>query len=140
MTLLFGADQAVAQWVRQQLHNIDPGPCAAIGIVRDNRLIAGVVYNNYIESPDGRPVSIEGTIASIDPAWCTKRNLHALFFYPFVTLGVARFQATTARKNKKARQFLVRLGFTLDGMARQAWPLGGDAAVYSMLKPECRYI
>jgi len=36
--------------------------------------------------------------------------------------------------------FNKRLGFQLEGIHRQAWPMGGDALSFGMLKPECKWI
>ena len=48
-------------------------------------------------------------------------------------------QATIRRGNRTARRFVERLGFRYEGMAREAWPTGEDAALYSMLRRECRW-
>lgn len=136
--LVYGHDDLVTAWVASHL-NHDFGPSSSIGVIVGEQLIAGVVYSNYIEGPYG-PVSIEMSIATTSPKWASRETLHRLFAYPFIQLGVKRVQASTARKNKEARRFLERLGFTFEGIARQAWPHGGDMAVYSMLKPECKWI
>jgi len=83
---------------------------------------------------------IEMTVASISPRWASKGNLQAFFAYPFHQLGVRRVQAQTASENTKVRRFLERLGFQFEGIARLAHYQGGDAAFYSMLKSECRFI
>ena len=69
ITLLVGRDDAVARWVGARLDIEDLGPSAAIGVLRDQRLIAGVVYGDWRD----RPGSLEMTIASVDPRWCRRR-------------------------------------------------------------------
>lgn len=140
--VLLGWDAAVAEWVRQRL-TVPPiaawGPCTAIGIARGGELVAGVVYNNY------RPPSIEASIASTTPAWCSRRNLAAIFAYPFHQLECRRLGAMTEVTNQPARAFLCRLGFRQEGVLRQALPpsaanLEGDAVLYGMTPAECRWL
>lgn len=138
--LVFGQDDYVSEWVSIMLGKRNWGYKTAIGIQKNDFLIAGVVYNNQMLDCKGKPFNIEMSIASVDKSWCNRHNLGVLFRYPFIQLGVKRVQATTAKRNKSVRQFLDRLGFTLEGIGRQAWPEGGDCAVYSMLKPECKWI
>ncbi len=128
------------KWASDILGIRDFGLSTAIGIIEGNKLICAVIYNNFIRSPFGQPISIEMSIASIDKHWCNRHNLAVFFEYPFIRLNVERVQATTAKRNKSARKFLQRLGFKYEGTGRKAWPLGGDCTVYSLLKPECRYI
>jgi RimJ/RimL family protein N-acetyltransferase len=97
-------------------------------------LIAGVVYNNL------REMNIEATIASTRPYWCTRRVLHAIFWYPFCQLGMSRLTAITETTNQSVRVFLSRLGFQQEGVMRRGFRGGADAAVYGMLREECRWL
>lgn len=140
MTAIFGADSYVGSWVGERL-GFEFKTFSAIGVDVAGELVAGVVYNNQVTDPKtGKPRSIEMSIASDNPRWCTRENLDAIFGYAFRQLDVERAQAIVHRKNKHTRQFLERLGFVYEGMARRAWPTGGDAAIYSMLKHECRWL
>lgn len=136
--MVYGNDSQVAAWVSHHL-GVDFGLCAALGMAENDKLIAGVVFNNY-QQYKGASVSIEVTIHSLDKRWATRHSLRHIFAYPFSHLKVRRLQATVSRKKKKTRRFLERLGFRLDGIAREAWHEGGDAAVYSMLPNECKWI
>lgn len=128
-------DPSVVLWVEERL-NLRFEKAAGIGVALDGQLVAGVVYSEY------RPnvPAIDASIVSTDPAWASRSVLRAIFAYPFNQLGVERLSATTAKRNKTAREFLVRLGFQLEGIGRRAFPGGGDAAVYSILRNECRWI
>jgi RimJ/RimL family protein N-acetyltransferase len=138
-SIITGRDVAVAEWVRLRIPDPvdDWGPCRAIGIVAGDELIAGVVYNNF------RWPNIEASIASTTPAWCSRRNLAALFAFPFGQLQVRRMGALTAAPNVAVRAFLLRLGFRQEGVARQALRTaeGGvaDAVIFGMLAAECRW-
>lgn len=133
--LLYGKDAEVATWVAGQLGYPaeDFTPCTAIGITIDNKLVAGVVYNNY------RAGGIEMTIASTTSKWCTRTALYYLFAYPFEQLGCRRVTATTARNKHTVNAFLRRLGFRHEGLMREALN-GVDARIYGMLKKECKWL
>ena len=134
--LVYGHDDQIAEWVSIKLGGVYFENFKAIGVIENNELIAGVVYNNYHE----KPPMIEASIASINPKWATKSNLRAFFAYPFTQLNVNRLQAGCSRKSKKNKRFLARLGFQFEGYAREAYLNGIDAAVFSMLKNECKWI
>jgi RimJ/RimL family protein N-acetyltransferase len=135
--LLYGADKEVCEWVSQKLFKDHDsfGLSSAIGVVCKGKLIAGVVYNNYHPR-----LSMEMSVASIDKRWCTRHNLKAFFKYPFIDLGVKRVQTLCSAQDEGVIMFNKRLGFTLEGLHREAWPHGGDAFSWGMLKSECRWV
>jgi RimJ/RimL family protein N-acetyltransferase len=141
--LVYGQDRLVAEWVAAKLGLSgadDFMPCVAIGIVRDDRLVAGVVYNNYQTDREGSPLSIEMTIASTSPRWASRKVLTELFEYPFIQLRVKRVQALTSVGNAEAQSLLKRLGFSQEGVHRCAYSDGEDAVSWGMLKHECKWM
>lgn len=138
--LVYGRDAEVAEWVAA--HWTAPiafNGCRAIGVAEPDgpesaRLIAGIVYTDH--SHDG--ANLDMSIASISPRWCTRPVLGALFAYPFELLHVRRVTAITGRKNRVARDFLKRLGFREEGIARHGFARD-DAVIHGMLKSECRW-
>lgn len=131
--LVYGADAAVTEYVCRGLGVRSFGPSCAIGVARDGRLIAGVVYSNF-RWPD-----VEMSIFSESPKWATKYTLFHLFYHPFGVMNCRRVSATTEAGNQPVRAFLERLGFTLEGIRREALP-SGDAAHYGLLKADCQWI
>lgn len=136
----FENQEAMQLWASERLGGLKFSPSMCLGIMKDGFYIAVAVYNNFYASPAGEAVSVEMSIASIDKSWCNRHNLHVIFAYPFIQLKVKRVQATVAKNNKQARKFVQRLGGKYEGMGRKAWIFGGDAAVYSLLKHECRWL
>lgn len=132
--------ELVSQWVGCLLKGMEFAGAYSIGVMDGNKIIAGVVYNNFFLDCKKKPLSIEMTIASIDRKWCSRYNLNEFFAYPFIYLDVKRVTATCSRKDTETRAFLKRLGFRLEGIGRKAWFRGGDSAAYSMLKKECKWI
>jgi len=136
MRLIYGQDQIVVPWLCALLDMDIPHPCTSIGIAKDDRIIGGAIYSNQYKNREGKPYSIEISFGTIDKRWASRAIIGALLAYPFCQLRVKRAQSTVSKRNKHVRQFLERLGFTLEGVGRQAWPHGGDACVYSMLSGE----
>jgi RimJ/RimL family protein N-acetyltransferase len=134
--IVVGWDADVAEWVRQRVRPpVETwGPCWAIGITRDGVAIAGIVYNLY------RHPMIEASIASTDPSWCSRRNLAAIFAFPFRQLGCTRMGASTDAENFEVRGFLERLGFREEGLLKSAFPGRRDAVLYGMTPEECRWL
>lgn len=138
-TTIGSADAWVAAWVARQL-NLPAGfgPCSAIGVAIEGRMIAGAVYHDYRDLPRGR--TMQASIAAVTPRWATRRTLRDMFAYPFGQVCVARLWVSVARNNRRSRSLAERLGFKLEGVARRAHDGVTDAFVYSMLADECRWV
>lgn len=134
--LVYGEDEKVARWVGERLARDAEAfvPCKAIGISKNGKLIAGVVYNNYVGH------LIEMTIASIDKRWCSGHNLRALFSYPFIQLNLKRVQALCSANDEGVQMFLKRLGFIHEGTHACAYHDGSDALSFGMLKNQCKWL
>jgi len=135
--LVYDRSDEVAEWVGQHLMRDAEAfkPCVAIGVEKNNRLIAGVIYNKY--EPD---LLIEMSIFSIDSSWATKYTLKALFLYPFAQLKLKRVQALCSANNEGVQMFLKRLGFTHEGTHPCAYHGGETALSFGMLKHQCNWI
>lgn len=140
ITICFDQDNEIKSWASEKLENICFGESAILSMRQDDKLIAAIIYNNFFTSPKGDPISIEMSIASISPLWCSRSHMYSIFAYPFIQLSLKRVQATCSENNVNVRNFLDRVGFTLEGIGREAWTHGGNCAVYSMLKNECKWL
>lgn len=133
--ILTRQDDFVTAWVRQRTP--DPmvqehgfGLCTAIGVTLDRVLVAGVVYHEY------RKHSIQLSMASTSPRWCTRKTLNVLLGYPFHQLGVARITACTAKSNLRLQSLVSRLGFRLEGNIRRGLDGQQDLLIYGLLREE----
>jgi RimJ/RimL family protein N-acetyltransferase len=138
--MVYDRQEYIKSWVSSHIGGIDLGLGAGIGIAKNGEIVAAVYYNNFRVSPKKQPISIEANVVVIDRTAINRHNLREFFEYPFIRLGVKRVGATVAKRNKIARRLLQRLGFKYEGVARKAWHFGEDCAVYSLLKPECKWI
>lgn len=105
-----------------------------IGAVRDERIIAVVLYDGF----DGN--SLHMSIASDDPRWCSRANLRGFFWFPFGVVGARRVNALSSVGNDRANKVNERLGFIREGLMREGFADGSDAIVWGMLRDECRWI
>ena len=107
---------------------------SALGLVKDNELIAGVIYNHFTST------NIMAHIAGKPGRrWLTREFLFAMFDYPFNQLGVRRITGLVPKKNKDARRFDEHLGFEYEGNMRNALA-DDDMIIYGMLKEKCKWL
>ncbi len=118
---------------RWEIAHADGHSYEAIGFAKDGELVGGVVYYYFTG------LDIEATAAGL-PGWLTPAHVKQIFDYPFIQLGCRRLTATVARRNKKSRRFVERLGFKLEGVRRKALKNGQDEMSYGLLKEECKWI
>lgn len=132
--LLFGKDYEVALWVAEIIPDV--AHCfnensKAIGVVSDNRLIAGVVYSDYQEKHSTMQLSI----ASISPMWARKETIRALLSYPFEQLKVHKCWIATASDNEKSLRVTDHIGFKREATLAHQFGKGRHAIISRMFKP-----
>lgn len=136
MNLLFGEDERIARWVLGQIPHMSAGfgESKALGVVdQDLNIIGGVVYHEY------RRNDIQISCAAISRRWLCRKFLHAMFFYPFVTLGCDRVSSCIPARNSHTRRFIESLGFKEEGVIRRGF-LDDDCVIYGLLHEECKFI
>lgn len=136
MNLVFGEDERIARWVLGQIPHMSVGfgESKALGVIdKDFKILGGVVYHDY------RKNDIQISCASITRRWLCRKFLHAMFFYPFVTLGCDRVTSCIPAKNTHTRRFIESLGFTQEGIMRRGF-IEDDCVIYGLLHNECKWI
>jgi RimJ/RimL family protein N-acetyltransferase len=108
---------------------------SAIGLERDDNLVAGVLYEQHNGPNVMMHVASDGS-----RHWMTPAYMAACFRYPFLQLGVNRVSGLVRADNKDAQRFDEALGFKAEGVLREAAADGTDLILYGMLKRECRYL
>lgn len=89
-----------------------------------------ILYKNYASG------DVEMVCAG-EPGWVTRPVVKFALTYPFRALGCARITCLAARKNKAMRNYLVRMGFKLEGVKRRALE-GQDLMIYGLLESEAK--
>jgi len=134
--LVFDKPDVVAPWVWARASGIyNPNGDAAIGLVEDGTIIAGVVYESY---HPGASIAMH-VAAEPGKRWATPHNLKVWFSYPFKQLGVNKVLAPVKQSNGPARRFNEHLGFTLETRVKGVCA-DGDLLIYSMDRAHCRFL
>ena len=133
LQILLNRDDYVSAWLQSKIPGISFHDCKAIGIIKNQKLIAGVVYHNL------RDGQIEASIAVTDKNWANKTILYALFAYPFKQCNCHRILVTVRDNNNKSIKLAKRLGFKHEGKLRQMFP-PNDAVLLGMLRSECKWL
>lgn len=134
--ILGKADAAVGAWVAKRSGDgeFNPGQARAIGAVNEERILAGVIIDNY----NGRSCQMH---CAAEPGcqWMTRAGLWFAFAYPFLQLHVEKLICPVGSGNKAARRLVEHLGFKLEAALKDAHP-DGDLLMYTMTKQGCRWL
>lgn len=98
----------------------------------DGTIQGGIVYHTK------RGDSIEAVAAGAGN-WLTPMRTRAIFEVAFNALGCELMIVHVAKRNKRSRRFVEKLGFTLRGTIPKAIK-GKDGVIYSLHRDECRWI
>ena len=136
-TIISQPKEAIAQFVAiaQKKPAYEPwGQYTTLGLVSGHALVAGVVYNSF------EACNVCAHIGAVPGGhWLTPRFLRAMFDYPFNQMGKRRITALVARKNKRARRFVEKLGFKLEGTLSHYYERD-DMIVYGLLREKCAFL
>lgn len=127
-----GHDKEVADWLKSFGVSFVP-PFSTLAMIKDGKVIACAVFNNYQDSNIDMSVVFGRRIA------LTRGNLRALFQYPFKQLGVNRISVRTRSNNMSVRKQIRRLGFEPEGKQPQFYG-SEDAMLYGMVRSACKWL
>jgi RimJ/RimL family protein N-acetyltransferase len=102
-----------------------------LGLERDGKLIAGVIFENWNHASIMCHTAILGRM--------TPLFLHLVFRYPFVDLNVRKIIAPIYSDNVKALRLVGKLGFTEESRITGAAP-NGDIIFLTMARDQCRFL
>lgn len=107
----------------------------AIGWLRDEELVAGVLYEDFT----GEGGSISAHIAVAPGAVMSREFTWAVFTYPFKQLRVAKIFAMVSNINWKSVRLVNHMGFTEAAVIPGYYP-DSDLIVYEMTADKCRWL
>lgn len=133
--LVAGEDSRILPWAAEiiGIHGFR-ADAKAIGIERDGKLSGAVIFDTFSDTDCCMHVASDGS-----KSWLTREFLREAFSYPFIQLGYKRVNVPVAENNKRARIFVLNLGFKQEGYH----PYGAkDCALimHGMLRSNCRWI
>ena len=107
----------------------------ALGLERDGRLVAGVVFEGINGFNAWMHVAAEP-----GARWMNRAFLRACFAYPFEQLRLRRVSGYVAASNTQARGFDEQLGFVQEATLAGAAADGSDVLIYVMRRENCRFL
>lgn len=125
MTLLFGHDETVAEWVSRLVGKPFHAPFTTIGVIDSaGKLRGGFVFTTY--TGDSVELSLAGSACADRGAW------RGVLQYVFVQLGCKRLAIHTRKSNKTVCKQAPRLGFKFEGVSRSLYG-DEDGLCYSLI-------
>jgi hypothetical protein len=125
--------QAIGDWVAKKASGNWTHLCSAIGQIKDEEIIAGVMYDNYT----GSSICIHSRID--EPKLVSRKFYWAVFDYPFNKLKVKRLTGVVPLSNLNAQKLNEHLGFKKEAILKDYFP-SGDAIIYVMRQEDCRFL
>lgn len=128
--IISGAD--VGHWVAKRVDfGFLESRSVALGLKREDKIIAGVIYDNFNHQTIWCHFAIEGKLT---PAF-----LAAIFDYPFNTCKVEKIIAPVGSDNEKSGKVVKNMGFTEEGRIKEGIP-HGDIVFYTLRRDDCRFL
>jgi len=125
----------VCHWVAQRTGgSYYEGSGQGIGLVRDDRLIAGVLYDDFTGQSVQMHVASDGS-----RRWMNREFLRISFDYPFNQLKVKKVIGLVDSTNQAALDFDHNLGFVTEAIIKDAGK-HGDMHILSMTRGQCRFL
>ena len=120
--------------VEQGVSDVGYTQYEAIGLEKDGKIVAGVIYDWYEEN-----ARCSTHIAAVGKHWMTKKFLWMIFDYPFNQLNVNVIVNTVSSANTKSIKFTEHLGFTEVARIPNGFK-DGDLIIYTLHKENCKWI
>ena len=122
----------VGQWVADKAGgHFDTSVSKAIGLKRNDKLIAGVIYEHWTGSSFVCHIAFMGRL--------TREFIAAVFQYPFLQCGASKLIAPIDSSNLKALGLVGNMGFVEEGRISGGYP-DGDIVLLTLSKESCRFL
>lgn len=125
--------QEVVTWVANMIEAPVPLQAQSLGWVRDDEIIAGVLYESYTGA------SIAASIAVAPGAVFPKELLWMMFDYPFEQLKVKKVLTYSRDSNHKVQVMLDKLGFVREAVIPDVYD-DGALVIATMTKEQCKWL
>ena len=103
----------------------------ALGLKRNDELIAGVIYENWNHQSILCHFAIQGQLT---PAY-----LAAIFDYPYNICQVGKIICPVGSDNEQSIKVVKKMGFTEEGRIKEGRP-HGDIVFYTLRRDDCRFL
>ena len=125
-------------WIKGRANiHADTEDYTFMGFVEDEEILGVIVFSDY----DGNNIFIH--LALDNPRVCQRRFIKLMFDYCFNQAGCNRVTATCDNNYDRIKKLIAGVGFETDGVLKSMMKIKDDyvdAAVYGMLKENCRWV
>lgn len=133
--ILYGEDALVAEWTASHIPQINFFTnFVAIGVVSGDKLIAGIVYHEYL--PQFKTIQV--SMAAVSPMWARKKNIKELLAYPFIRLGCFKVWSLIPVDNDMSIRVNKHIGFKREAILAHQFGKKKHAVVSRLLLPDYR--
>jgi RimJ/RimL family protein N-acetyltransferase len=132
--LIYGQEDRLLPWAAERVGVRFRADAYTIGLERDGKIVAAVVYDTFNDVDCCMHIASDGT-----RGWMNKSLLLAAFAYPFIQLGLRRVTGMVPAKNTEALAFDEHIGFVREGYHPHALP-DDDLVSLGLLRENCRFI
>ena len=123
---------AIGHWVAKRVEGgYFEGRSEAIGLCKDDQIVAGVIYENWNRKSIWCHIAIEGRM--------TSAYLAAIFDYPFNVCQVDKIIVPVGSENDESLRLVKKMGFVEEGRIKDGRP-DGDIVFLTLAHKNCRYI
>lgn len=122
----------IGNWVAQRIHGgYFAEQSSAIGLQKDAKTIAGVIYENWNNRTVFCHIAVEGRL--------TKSYIKAIFDYPFNVLNVEKIIVPVVKSNEKSIKLVHNMGFAEEARIKDGAP-DGDIIFMTLARKDCRFL
>lgn len=133
--LVFGCDVEMARWAAERIPHVRGGsfaPCSAIGVARNGRVIASVVYHDF----QPRLGTIQLSMAAESPMWARRETIASLLHYPFRQLRVFKLWTAVPIDCEPALKAQDHIGFRREAVLAHHFGHKRHCVIARMLEPD----
>lgn len=130
----------LAAWAAERIPHVGDagfGPCWSVGVARERRLAAVVVFHDFQPSMG----TVQLSCAAETPRWATRDVVGAILGAAFrgrLGAPVRRVWTATQHTNERAIRFNLGIGFTREATLREHFAPKVHAVICGMLEREWR--
>lgn len=122
----------VGRWVATRIQGgFDETRAVAIGLKKDDELVAGVIYENWNHQSIWCHMVIEGRM--------TPSFLAAIFDYAYNVAQVEKVILPVGSDNEESMKLVLNMGFLEEARIKEGRP-EGDIVLYTMKRTDCRFL
>ena len=121
--------EPVGAWVAEQTTGSYHCNSTAIGLEREGQIVAGVIYENFLNTTINCHIVIDGKI--------NKKFIYAIFNYPFIVCNVEKIIVLVTEDNKKSIKLVKNMGFTEEARITRS---NGDMIYFTLLRNNCKFL